>query len=106
MKLRPALKLFFLAFLLLSLQLEARVHVLSHLGDRLRASAEQGAVAVAVHPACATCELLAGGCDAPASGDAPARFAVAALGVPPAPAPSEGAGPLFAYLSRGPPVLS
>lgn len=105
MKLRATLKVFLLAFLLLSLQLEARVHPLGHLGDRMRAAAEHGAVASAAHSPCAECDLLAGGIDVPTSGhDVPGLPSDATPAIV-LPAAGTVAAIHLPYRSRAPPVL-
>jgi len=105
MKLRPALKVFLLAFLLLSLQLEARVHPLGHLGERLRA-AERGAVACNLPVACATCDVLGGGADTPTSTPAVADLAIDACAVTAVVPATAAIARFVAYLSRAPPALS
>lgn len=104
MKLRGALQAFFLAFLLLSLQLEARVHPLTHVGEQLRAAAQKGTVASSA-VSCATCDLLAGGCDTPSSEPALPVLSAASLEAALPVASSRACAPFVAYLSRAPPAI-
>lgn len=105
MKPRKASWVVLLALLLLSLQLEARVHPLVHVGERLRAVAEQGTVASGVAMHCAECDLLSGGGDTPASAFQPfvlpvEEVSTAPVRIVPAVAPRP-----VPYRSRAPPAL-
>lgn len=105
MKPRRAPWVLFLAFLLLSLQLEARVHPLGHLGERLRAVADHGTVASGVALHCAQCDLLAGGGDAPASAFEAVALPVETAAMPAARFATSEAGSFLPYRSRAPPSL-
>jgi len=93
------------AFLLLGMQQEAQLHAITHIGDQLQRSQDQGMQVPAGDSACAACALFAGGTAAiPTDGagihEAPVGFAVL-QGTTPSPAVSA----LTYYLSRAPPLL-
>ena len=93
-----------LSLLLVSMQLQSRVHALEHVGEMLRHGADRSLI-LPVPDACATCALFAGGASAIACDSVDIAPEVARTEAASCAFASVAADAPFYYLSRAPPSL-